>query len=79
MPNGDYTLNLLFADYYGPGQRRFNVSVEGQQVLTNFDISAEAGVNTALVKSFPVTISDGKLDMAFVSVTGFAAQIYSSA
>lgn len=73
VPDGDYTLNLLFADYYSPGLRKFNVSIEGQQVLTNFDISAEAGKNTALVKSFPVTISDGTFDMNFAAVLGFAS------
>lgn len=73
VANGDYTLNLLFADYKAPGQRKFNVSVEGQQKLTNFDIVAAAGANTALVESFPVTISDGKLDMNFTSVVSNAA------
>ncbi len=74
VADGDYTLRLLFSDYYASaGQRKFNVSVEGQQVLTNFDIVAEAGSKTALVKSFPITISDGKLDMAFQSLVGYAA------
>lgn len=73
VANGEYKLNLLFADYYAPGTRKFNVTVEGNQVLTNFDISAAAGTNTALVKSFNVTIADGKLDMAFTNVVGNAS------
>ncbi len=48
-------------------------TVEGNAVLTNFDISAEAGSGTALVKTFPVTIADGKLDMTFQNVVGNAA------
>src|SRR6185295_17097618 len=63
---GQYTLNLLFADAsYGPGGRLMNVSAEGQQILKNFDIVGEAGKGVALVKSFPVTISDGALNLTF--------------
>src|SRR5688500_9493338 len=38
VPNGDYALRLLFADHYSAaGQRKFNVNVEGQQVLSSYD------------------------------------------
>ena len=74
VANGDYTLNLLFADHYtAAGRRRFHVTVEGQQVLTNLDIVAEAGSKAALVKSFPVTVGDGTLNMTFTSVVGYAS------
>jgi len=61
---GNYTLNLHFmegdrgAQY--PGFRLFNVSVNGTQVLTNFDVETTAGaIGNALVESFPVTVSAG--------------------
>ena len=74
VANGDYTLRLLFADHYtSAGQRRFNVAAEGNQILTNFDIVAQAGSKSALVKSFNVAVTDGQLDLAFTSVTGYAA------
>src|SRR5688500_5757946 len=49
VPNGDYTLRLPFADHYpAAGQRKFNVSVEGQQVLSGYDIVADVGSKTAV-------------------------------
>jgi hypothetical protein len=68
--NGSYTLKLHFAECWNTssGQRSFNVSVNGSPVLTNFDIVAAAGgPNTAVVKSIPVTVSNGKVDLAFAS------------
>ncbi len=44
-PVGTYETTLLEADTWvtGPGQRIFNVFIEGNQVLTNFDIYVAAG------------------------------------
>ncbi len=52
---GTYIVNLHFAETYwtAPGQRLFNVSINGQQVLQNFDILASAGGEfQATVQSF---------------------------
>ena len=71
VTNGIYTLRLHFAEIYftSAGLRRFNVTAQGQQILTNFDIYAESGAaNTALIKSFPVTVSNGTLQLSFASV-----------
>lgn len=45
VPPGSYQLTLKFAetDFTGPGQRIFNVAVNGSPVLSNFDIAADAG------------------------------------
>src|SRR6202011_6137559 len=45
VPNGNYTVLLKFAEIYWTqaGQRIFNVSINGNPVLTNFDILATAG------------------------------------
>jgi hypothetical protein len=75
VPNGSYTLKLYFSEIYftSAGQRKFNVSAEGTQILSNYDIVADAGAaNKAVIKSFPVTISDGQLDLAFTSVVNYA-------
>jgi poly(3-hydroxybutyrate) depolymerase len=63
---GLYTVELHFADTYNsaPGQRIFNVAIEGATVLQDFDIIATAGVNTALVSTFEVNVGDGVLDIA---------------
>src|SRR5947207_5295773 len=67
VPAGSYTLNLLFADpqFTGAGQRTFNVTVEGQPVLANFDVAASGGGRSAISRAFPVTITDGKLHLNF--------------
>jgi beta-glucanase (GH16 family) len=45
VPAGSYQITLKFAELYwtGSGQRVFNVSVNGTQVLTNFDVFSAAG------------------------------------
>jgi len=69
-----YAVRLYFAEIAaspGVGQRVFDVSIEGQTVLDDFDIYAEAGENTGVVKTFVVTAgSDGNLDIDFSKVSG---------
>ena len=65
---GEYEVRLYFAEIYSGamsvGARTFDVSIEGQQVLDNYDIYADVGGNTGVVKSFIVT-SDANLDIDF--------------
>lgn len=72
LPNGNYTVKLHFAEifYTTPGSRVFNVNVEnGQGLLTNYDILADAGAgNTAVVKQFNVAVADGVLNISFINV-----------
>ena len=67
-PVGICEITLLETDTWvsGPGQRVFNVFIEGQQVLTNFDIYAAAGgKNLPLTRVFTNTVSDGQLEILF--------------
>ncbi len=69
VTDGAYTVRLHFAENVqsGPGKRRFDVALEGATALRDFDIYAEAGgMNRALVRSFPVTVGDGALNVDFV-------------
>lgn len=61
VPNGQYTLNLHFADslYTVAGKRVFDVRIEGTTALSNFDIAARAGGKAKLVKTFTVNVTDG--------------------
>ena len=71
VPNGTYTLNLKFAEIYftGVGQRVFNIVVNGQTLLPGFDPVAAAGAaNRAIDKPFPVTVTNGQIDIQLVSV-----------
>lgn len=67
VPNGDYTVRLKFAELFHSsiGRRVFNVDIEGQRVLAGFDILANVPKFTALEKSFPVKVTDGKIDIQF--------------
>ncbi len=70
VSNGTYLVNLNFAELYvnAAGQRVFNVNVEGQSVLQNFDIWSQAGgQNKALTKSAQVTVTDGVLNINFAA------------
>jgi hypothetical protein len=66
---GNYQVNLFFAEIYGPtsrtGGRVFDVTIEGNLVLDDFDVFATAGTaNKAIVQRFNVT-SDGMIDVLF--------------
>jgi hypothetical protein len=69
--NGSYNLSLLFAEiqYTNPGDRVFNVLVNGSPVLTNFDIVAQAGTLAAVTRTFPVTVTTGAVQIGVVGVT----------
>jgi hypothetical protein len=51
-----------------PGDRVFDVTLEGQTVLDGYDIVADVGHDTGVMKSFTVT-SDGTVDIDFAHVT----------
>ena len=71
-PIGLYETTLIETDTWvtGPGQRVFHVLIEGQQVLTNFDIYAAAGgKNLPLTRVFTNTVTDGQLEVLFLPVT----------
>ncbi|MFC6580373.1 glycosyl hydrolase family 18 protein [Planomonospora parontospora] len=67
VPDGTYQVTLKMVEDWanGAGQRRFDVRAEGAGVLTAFDIFAACGRLTACDKSFPVTVTDGALDVQF--------------
>lgn len=71
-PAGNYTVRLLFSEIYftanGTGQRVFNVKINGTQVLTNFDIFAKVGSNTADTENFPAS-STGTITIEFDNIT----------
>lgn len=69
VPNGQYHVNLYFAETYSAtqakGARVFNVKMQGAAVFSNLDIFALAGANTALVKSADITVSNGQVSIEF--------------
>ncbi|WP_187264808.1 malectin domain-containing carbohydrate-binding protein, partial [Pontibacter beigongshangensis] len=80
---GPFTVNLHFLEpFYGApggkttgltGARVFNVDIEGQRVLSNYDIYAQDGAGKATVKTFEnFYVNDGLLTITFTSVNNNA-------
>jgi hypothetical protein len=71
-PGGTYTVRLDLAEIYwdSANQRLFNVTINGTQVLTDFDIFARAGgKNKALVETFSATANaQGAITIGFITV-----------
>jgi hypothetical protein len=69
VANGAYTVRLHFAEIFqdAPNERLFSVDVEnGQGVLTDLDLVATAGAETALIEEFTdVVVGDGNMTIAF--------------
>ena len=90
---GTYRVRMYFAEiFWGPGcranvdggagKRVFDIVLEGQTVLQNFDIFAESGGCTAsqsvdsgvpVVKTFEIPVNDGVLDILMPAIQDRAA------
>ncbi|WP_049899799.1 malectin domain-containing carbohydrate-binding protein [Halococcus agarilyticus] len=76
VDNGEYEVTLQFAEIYqgvandgGEGDRVFDASIEGEQVLTDYDIYATAGgPHSAVSESFTTEVTDGELNIEFSTV-----------
>jgi len=70
-PIGVYEITLLEAETYwnGAGKREFNVFIQGNQVLTNFDIYAAAGaMNLPISLVFTSNVANSQLQVLFTPV-----------
>jgi fibronectin type 3 domain-containing protein len=68
---GSYTLKLHFAEcwFTAAGGRKFNVTVNGSQALSSFDIVAAAGGGNRLtVREIPVTVTGSSVTVTFQKV-----------
>jgi len=74
VANGTHTVHLKFAEIFmtQPGQRIFNVAINGIPVLTNFDIVDQAGPLTAIDKAFSVNTTTGVITIQFTSIVDHA-------
>uniref|UniRef100_A0A2K2BUH4 non-specific serine/threonine protein kinase n=1 Tax=Populus trichocarpa TaxID=3694 RepID=A0A2K2BUH4_POPTR len=74
LQNGPYTINLLFAEtrfaarssqtWDSLARRVFDIYIQGNRQLKDFDISMEAGgVDRAITKTFNVTVSENHLEI----------------
>lgn len=65
VPNGTYYVTFKFAEVYftSAGERVFDVSMEGTEVISNLDIFAKVGQNAAYDETHNVDVSDGTLNI----------------
>jgi hypothetical protein len=64
VPNGTYEVELRFAEIFfdEPGERVFDVWIEGQTVLDDLDVVEQAqGQDRALIRTFTVELDDEQL------------------
>jgi hypothetical protein len=71
--NGEYEVRLYFAETYSgtgsPGQRVFDVAIEGNIVLDDYDVVADAGAMfVGVMQSFQVGVSDESLTIDLLHV-----------
>lgn len=68
-PGAEHTVRLHFAETWvkGPGLRRFHVEINGERVLTDFDITVEAGGTfRAIFRDFPARAdAEGRIVIDF--------------
>jgi hypothetical protein len=63
VTNGQYEVTLLFVEPQatGPGQRVFDVAIEGDLVLNDLDLYSQVGKCAAYSRSFAVDVTDNQL------------------
>ncbi|SNS31086.1 malectin domain-containing carbohydrate-binding protein [Tropicimonas sediminicola] len=66
---GTYTVNLFMGNGYGgtsqPGERVFDIFIEGQLVEDDLDLSATLGHQVGGMFTYEVLVTDGNLDIDF--------------
>ena len=69
VDNGSYEIVLHFAEIYwsDPGRRLFDVRTEGSLAIDNLDLASVAGKNVAYTQATTVAVSDGALDIDFLT------------
>ncbi|UII29842.1 hypothetical protein LVD17_16200 [Fulvivirga ulvae] len=67
LPDGNYIAKLYFVEsnFNMPGQRVFDVAVEGAVELSYFDILSETAKNVPLQKNITTNVTDGSLSIVF--------------
>ena len=69
LSNGTYNVTLKFAEIYwtSAGKRIFSVTMGGTTVISNLDLYAKVGKNKAYDVVIPATVTNGVLNIGFVT------------
>ncbi len=67
VPNGRYTVTLYFCEpwHTAAGRRNFLVYLQGQRVLSNFDIFSAVGHDRAVTRTFTAKVTNKRLTLRF--------------
>jgi hypothetical protein len=70
-PPQAYTVRLHFAEFKDvkPGQRVFDVKLQGKEVLEGLDVAKETGTRSALVKEFTGIMAGNRVELECISKT----------
>jgi len=71
LPNGKYRVRLLFAETYWESSdaEEEDVYIQGEKVLSHFNIFDEVGHDAALEKVFVTQVTDECLEISFVGIS----------
>ena len=76
VPNGSYDVSLYFAEIFtknfSPGKRVFDILIEGNLIIGNYDIYADVGADIAEIKTFTINVQDQVLDLSFAATANNA-------
>ncbi|MGD8396498.1 MAG: CotH kinase family protein, partial [Candidatus Eiseniibacteriota bacterium] len=74
LPNDDYLVELLLVENFkhSTGETIFDVSIEGQEVVSNLDIYERVLRDHAINFLLPVTVTDGQLNVTFHADRGIS-------
>jgi parallel beta-helix repeat protein len=71
VDRGQYRVRLYFAEIFdkaqSAGARRFDVHIEGDAALDDYDTFADVGGYTGVMKAFETTVDDGALTVALAA------------
>jgi uncharacterized protein (DUF608 family) len=70
IANDKYEVTLKFAEIYwnSSGSREFNVTINDSMAISSFDIFKLAGPNSAYDVTIPITVTNGTLKIAFITI-----------
>lgn len=70
LPNEEYKVNLYLGNGWdgssAAGQRVFSIAIEGTLVEEDLDLSGTYGHQVGVMLQYPVTVSDGELNIEFL-------------
>ncbi len=71
LPNGKYCVRILFAETYWESSdaEEEDVYIQGEKVLSHFNIFDEVGHDAVLEKVFVSQVTDGSLEIIFVGIS----------